>query len=58
MKGNEGMKRRIVLAALAVMMSTVAADKPDFTGTWKLDASKSEVWPDAGAGEDGAGDRA
>lgn len=36
------MKRRIVLAALAVMISAVAADKPDFTGTWKLDASKSE----------------
>ncbi len=36
------MKRRIVLAALAVMMSAAAADKPDFTGTWKLDASKSE----------------
>ena len=39
------MKRRIQLAVLALAVAAgtaAAADKPDFTGTWKLDASKSD----------------
>lgn len=36
------MKRRIVLAVLAMAAVALAADKPNFTGTWKLDASKSD----------------
>lgn len=36
------MKRRIVLGVLMMMAAAMAADKPDFTGTWKLDAAKSD----------------
>jgi hypothetical protein len=36
------MKRRIVLGVLALTVAAIAADKPDFTGTWKLDATKSD----------------
>lgn len=36
------MKRRIVLGVVMMMAAAMAADKPDFTGTWKLDASKSD----------------
>lgn len=36
------MKRRIVLGVLVMVAAAMAADKPDFTGTWKLDASKSD----------------
>jgi hypothetical protein len=36
------MKRRIVLGVLAAIVAAMAADKPDFTGTWVLDASKSD----------------
>jgi hypothetical protein len=36
------MKRRIVLAVLALAVAALGAGKPNFTGTWKLDASKSD----------------
>lgn len=36
------MKRRIVLCVLALAVAAIAADKPDFTGNWKLDAAKSD----------------
>ncbi|MBA3974706.1 MAG: hypothetical protein C0504_10890 [Candidatus Solibacter sp.] len=36
------MKRRILLALLALTVAAIAADKPDFTGNWKLDAAKSD----------------
>lgn len=36
------MRRRIVLGLLALTVVALAADKPDFTGTWKLDPSKSD----------------
>ncbi|HNY39828.1 MAG TPA: hypothetical protein PKJ41_05520 [Bryobacteraceae bacterium] len=36
------MKRRIVLGLMAMAVTALAAGKPDFTGTWKLDPSKSD----------------
>jgi hypothetical protein len=37
------MKSVLVLAAVATL--AVAADKPDFSGSWKLDADKSNLGP-------------
>ncbi|MBE0660777.1 MAG: hypothetical protein IH602_23995 [Bryobacteraceae bacterium] len=36
------MKRRVMLGVLALTVAAIAADKPDFTGTWKIDAAKSD----------------
>jgi hypothetical protein len=51
------MKRIIVLAAalaLALPALTFAQAKPDFSGTWKLDMTKSEL-PQRGGGGGGGG---
>lgn len=42
----------MILVAAALPMLAVAADKPNFSGTWKLNREKS-VFPDMGGGQGG-----
>jgi len=40
--------RSVTLAALTIMGASLSAQAPDFSGTWALDAEKSEVIATAG----------
>ena len=50
------MRALIALAGFAVLTSPLVAQHPDFSGTWKLNAEKSDARPGRGGGMMGMGD--
>lgn len=49
------MRNAIAAALLLVPATTLVAQKPDFSGSWKLNAQMSDSMPMGGARPDGAG---